>query len=147
MVLCESALRSFPEREECQGARIALLADLTRHDRAAAGRTESSFLLCTRQRQMILRMRRITQRSRSTPAATVRTFRFREAAGCLQLPVRALYFGCSCRLVAFLPLTGKRASRRRDCAEPVQTQSRVRGPCLGLHPANYSRGVPSPCTK
>src|SRR6476646_6116468 len=36
------------------------------------------------------------------------------------------------RVGRFLPLTGKRASRRRDFAESVQTQSRVRAPCFGL---------------
>lgn len=47
----------------------------------------------------------------------------------------------------FLPLMGKRACGRRDCSEPVQTQSRVPRPCFCLRPVNYSHGVLSPCTK
>src|SRR5262249_25806130 len=51
------------------------------------------------------------------------------------------------RVGRFLPLTGKRAYRPRDFAEPVQTQSRVWGPCLRLRPVNHSHGALSPCTK
>src|SRR5262249_28080769 len=66
-----------------------------------------------------------------------------------RLAVRALYFTAP---------TGKRAYRRRDFAEPVQTQSKVWGPCLRLRPVNFEsscrdppclflHGVLSPCTK
>ena len=43
-------LRSFPEREECQGGGLSRLADLTRRDRAVLGGGQSTtFLLSTRQ--------------------------------------------------------------------------------------------------
>src|SRR5262245_47167998 len=95
-------------------------------------------------------LRFIQIRLRTVSMATIQAVRSLSGFALpVRLAVRALISFSLLGVGRFLPLTGsgKRASGRRDFSESVQTQSRLRGLCLGLRPVRYSHDGLSSYTK